>query len=707
MSAPRLTDALLEATLRAYVPSSAPAGLRQRIVEAAEETPQAMVMPGILARLTDPGRTRVDRRLLLAASLVVLLLAIVAAVAIGQQFRANRTPEELLERTWTSMEDPPAFEMDLRSDTGGIYRLQSDGEGQIRFGTTDDDPFERSDWYYVAAPGRIGRGDLSMQLWNEETRSGEPALAEVWLPATLEAWRAGGPATWPPSPDCAWEPATEVTIADRKAHALACPDLRLTVDDETGLPLASTWIDESGAETTLRATALRLGAQPEDLFAFAPSGADIMVLSEPPPADIEPPADVNALVDQALAAIEGLPAFTALFLDSQASKYRWSYDGAGTVRLEHYGNRKDTEPSESWIGRAGSQVRREFLPDGSEVWVEYTDQGDPRMEFVLGLGPCDTGWSYVGGATVAGREAFHVAGCGRELWLDRETLFVLRSDQGAVSGSPDPTRLDQRVVLEVAEFEVGAPPAEKFDVELMTGGATILPQAEAQCLQDPENCQPGQEPPPPIAALPDPPDAVAPGGVTTDPQAVLDLADGFAAAVPELMVATHEQYIDPGGGGSESTSRVWHDGRAGERRDFDWDLVDEANEPTVYLAIDGTMFESYATENGVVWYEWPPLEDGTPRTSWVGSRSTMQRCTDGWQHLGFATIVERTAHVLGCGEDRAWVDVETGMVMRSVVPSSILNPGTSIYEVTELEFGPQPDDRFQLPEGAVTTTEMP
>ena len=234
------------------------------------------------------------------------------------------------------MADPPAFEMDLVTDAGQPLQLLSDGEGRIRFATTDFDDDALSDWCVVLEPGRRGQSERSMQLYGNEPRPNEPGLAEIWLGDRLPGWRDGSAErTWPPSPACTWAEPEARIVAGRPAHRLACPGLTLTIDDETGLPLAGGWVDPEGVATTLTATAVRLVTPPAEAFWFEPPGPGTMDLTDPPKAAASvAPIDAGRLVADALAAFEHLPPFTAVFHDSQGSQVRWSYDGNGTVRMD-------------------------------------------------------------------------------------------------------------------------------------------------------------------------------------------------------------------------------------------------------------------------------------------------------------------------------------------------------------------------------------
>ncbi len=66
-------------------------------------------------------------------------------------------------------------------------------------------------------------------------------------------------------------------------------------------------------------------------------------------------------------------------------------------------------------------------------------------------------------------------------------------------------------------------------------------------------------------------------------------------------------------------------------------------------------------------------------------------------------VLGRPADHLRCASDPnepdAWIDRDTHLVVRT---QNVTDEryGTWVYEVTELEFGPQPAELFELPPGA-------
>ena len=91
MNAPRLTDAQVSQALRAHLPDRAQAGLRERILEAAETTSQQRALPSFLGALSEADPVTRRRSLLIAAALLVAL-ALAATAAVGALRLLERDP---------------------------------------------------------------------------------------------------------------------------------------------------------------------------------------------------------------------------------------------------------------------------------------------------------------------------------------------------------------------------------------------------------------------------------------------------------------------------------------------------------------------------------------------------------------------------------------------------------------------------------------
>ena len=123
MNAPRLTDVQISEALRAHVPERAQAGLRERILEAAETTTQQRALPSFVGRtialpgLQDrTGRTRTNRWAWVLVAAAVLTLLAASVIFVGNQRpsllainpTATSTPTPTPTPTLTSTPTPTA-----------------------------------------------------------------------------------------------------------------------------------------------------------------------------------------------------------------------------------------------------------------------------------------------------------------------------------------------------------------------------------------------------------------------------------------------------------------------------------------------------------------------------------------------------------------------------------------------------------------------
>ena len=106
MNAPRLTDAQVSQALRAHLPDRAQAGLRERILEAAETTGQQRALPSFLGAFSEADPVARRRSLLIAAALL-LALALASAATIGALRLLE--PDPIPELSLDPPADVPAF----------------------------------------------------------------------------------------------------------------------------------------------------------------------------------------------------------------------------------------------------------------------------------------------------------------------------------------------------------------------------------------------------------------------------------------------------------------------------------------------------------------------------------------------------------------------------------------------------------------------
>ena len=91
MNGLRLTDAQVSRALRAHLPDRAHGGLRDRILETVEATPQQRALPSFLGALSDADPVSRRRSLLIAAALLIAV-ALASAAAVGAWRLLQRDP---------------------------------------------------------------------------------------------------------------------------------------------------------------------------------------------------------------------------------------------------------------------------------------------------------------------------------------------------------------------------------------------------------------------------------------------------------------------------------------------------------------------------------------------------------------------------------------------------------------------------------------
>ena len=103
-------------------------------------------------------------------------------------------------------------------------------------------------------------------------------------------------------------------------------------------------------------------------------GAYLQAQRDHLPFSLDRPDDVDAYVAGAYPALVDLPALSLMVIESEGTKGRWSYDGHGHVRLDHYGSPTDAEPT--LFELFGDDTMSEVASvDGKDVWVEHSGQG--------------------------------------------------------------------------------------------------------------------------------------------------------------------------------------------------------------------------------------------------------------------------------------------------------------------------------------------
>ena len=273
-----------------------------------------------------------------------------------------------------------------------------------------------------------------------------------------------------------------------------------------------------------------------------------------PELSLDPPADVQAFVLSLHERLTELPPVALTWVADGSGKGRIYVDRSGAVRFEQYASAEAMEPVTYRI-LSGSRIGQLLAVGSERVWVPPDHDAisdDPRWFLNAELGSsapyfggpgsgsfaftepgCETardpdeagnetaatGWTYVGAEYIAGRPAHHVACAGGDLWLDSETLVILKSRRPVLDDADNPIPGAFRTV-EVTEIEFGEQPAALFTFT-PPEGVTSVPAEEVEayrCARDPVCAAATPEPDPtpqptssPTILGPHPSDAGGPG----------------------------------------------------------------------------------------------------------------------------------------------------------------------------------------------------
>ena len=247
MNAPRLTDAQVSQALRAHLPERAQAGLRERILEAAETTGQQRALPSFLGALSDADPVNRRRSLLIAAALLVAL-----ALASGRRRRGVATPRAgPLERL--SLEPPADIQAFVQSSDDRMPELPP-----VAFTTLDSDD----------GKGRI-YVDRSGAVRIERYASGD--AAEPATSMILSGNRFGRTVTV--GPDTVWVEQDEAIGEDPRVYLSGLGRLGGGVDCESAdnLALSTTGPRRRAGDTS--ASRRSPGARPTTSHVRATSGS--------------------------------------------------------------------------------------------------------------------------------------------------------------------------------------------------------------------------------------------------------------------------------------------------------------------------------------------------------------------------------------------------------------------------------------------------
>jgi hypothetical protein len=291
MNAPRMTDAQISQALRLHLPEHAQAGLRERILDAAETTSQQQALPSFFGALTEADPVARRRSLLIAATLLVAL-AFASAAAVGALRLLQRDPVDEL-----SLEPPadlPAFVLssyerlpqlppvaftwhDSGSGKGRVYVHRS---GAVRFDRFMSAEAAEPASYRILSPDHRISGMAPVEsepVWVEQ---GHEAIGEdprVFLRTVFSADEGPGCEMERDPSDvgndtvaAGWRYVGLEYVAGRPTHHVACVgDLWIDIETRLILRTRGPAVDGAGQPIPVEfteVTDITFGEQPAALF---------------------------------------------------------------------------------------------------------------------------------------------------------------------------------------------------------------------------------------------------------------------------------------------------------------------------------------------------------------------------------------------------------------------------------------------------------
>ncbi len=514
MSTPRMTDAQLNAALRALAPAEAPAGLRAGIVARASDTRQRRPVSAPLAAFVDVDASVRRRALLMAAALLLIIAA--AGTAVVGSLLYERKQDPFKDLSLAPPKDLPTFvrsaydampglapmTIGLVHDDGSRERINVDGSGAVRIEDFASADATTPETYEILK----GTDVAKTMIVDGQARFYEQAdyISEdprVFVFAALGAGR-GAPTpgcevavspgeTYGYTPGSGWVYVGTERVIGRPAHHVRCGGVDMWIDVATRLALRSSGprIDDNGFPIdgqleTVEVTSIDPGQPPAALFDMAQPagiaaisgdeydcasnpycGASTAPTVTPPPASGGPPVDVDTVIRRAVD-VTALPAFEVVVSDSNGNYPDATTtvyaDGAGRFRVERL-DQVGTAYEATTItltgpdGAVGSQIEI----DGSTTWHQLPERAETTGYPLELPSECNAGWELVGTDIVNGSPADHVRcadeGVDPDYWLDRELRLVVR-----IQGPDDPQYGTR--VQEVTAFRIAEQPAQLFEL---------------------------------------------------------------------------------------------------------------------------------------------------------------------------------------------------------------------------------------------------
>jgi hypothetical protein len=392
---------------------------------------------------------------------------------------------------------------------------------------------------------------------------------------------------------------------------------------------------------------------------------------------LEPPTDVRAYVVGAYEGVAELPALRITIVEVEGTKTRWTYNGAGILRLDHYFSPNDPEPGLMRLYTDGVMAEEASL-GGEPVWVEYGQQGKALAELAMATGLstfCQADWDYVGLEDLSGRPAHRVMCGGLEMWLDIETGLALRS-----INAQDPA-IGPTIEFTVLELAVGPQPAELF---VAPDDRRTVSGDEYNCSLDPACESTSVEPAPSTRPVVTPPPAPGGHAAPADLDAFIDDVLATHEELPPLEMLV-ERYQSPFG--LDAQWRTFFD-RSGRRR--------QSTSSTPPARAADRVPDDPRTDLQIVW----PHADG--RTICTRVRTVArggvrpggptlglgEPCAEGWS-IGLRPRRRQAGSSPGAGTSRSGWTTTGGLSFEASEPDP-LDFMTLVWEVQEFRFEQPP-----------------
>lgn len=292
MNAPRLTDVQVSQALRAYLPDRAQAGLRERILEAAETTTQQRALPSFVGALSDADPVTRRMSLLIAAALLVAL-ALAATAAVGALRLLDRDPIQQLSleppadvaafvlSSYERLPQLPPLALTWHGGGSDKGRIYVDRSGAVRFDRFASAEATEPSSYTILSDHRIsGMAPVgSDEVWVEPGHEAFGDDPRMWIRIVLNSEEGPG-CEMERDPSevgngtaaTGWRHVGVEYVAGRPTHHFACVgEIWLDIETRLILRTRAPETDDAGQPIpgqlgTMEVTEIAFGEQPAALF---------------------------------------------------------------------------------------------------------------------------------------------------------------------------------------------------------------------------------------------------------------------------------------------------------------------------------------------------------------------------------------------------------------------------------------------------------